>query len=159
MYKGKGVVLLFKPPSKKHFKRSNAKLLDLEKEIGDLPLSQSSQDGSTQVHSMQVCTTQPKCQIHKTETITSKKVHLLDLLEKMDVDTKEINDTSTEYTTPFTDISEYQKPQVIKVPKRFQISQEEDACKSSRTTYTLDSSHISVQEPFLYGICHFIHVF
>ena len=73
----------------------------------------------------------------------------------MDVDTREKNDTSTEYTTPFTDISEYQKSQVIKVPKRFQISQEEDACKSSRTTYTLYSSHISVQEPFLYGICHF----
>ena len=89
---------------------------------------------------MQVCTTQPKCQIHKAETVTSKKVHLLDLLEKMDVDTKEENDTSTEYTIPFTDISEYQKSQVIKVLKRFQISQEEDACKS------LYSSHISVHE-------------
>ena len=66
MYKGKVVIPLFKPPSKKHFKRSNAKPLDLEKEIEDLPLSQSSQDGSTQVHSMQVHTTQPKHQIHKT---------------------------------------------------------------------------------------------
>ena len=73
MYKGKVVIPLFKLPSKKHFKRSNAKPLDLEKEIGDLPLSQSSQDGSTQVHSMQVHTTQPKHQIHKTETVTSKK--------------------------------------------------------------------------------------
>ena len=86
-------------------------------------MSQSSQDGSTQVHSMQVHTTQPKHQIHKTETVTSKKEHLLDLLEKMDDDTEEKNHTSTEYTTPFTDISEYQKSQVIKVPKRFQISE------------------------------------
>ena len=38
MYKGK-VIPLFKPPSKKHFKRSNAKLLDLQEAIGDLPLS------------------------------------------------------------------------------------------------------------------------
>ena len=83
MYKGKVVVPLFKPPSKKCFKRSNAKPLDLQEAIGDLPLSQSSQDGSTQVHSMQVHTTQPKCQIHKAETVTSKKVYLLDLLEKM----------------------------------------------------------------------------
>ena len=119
MYKGKEVIPLFKPPSKKCFKRSNAKLLDLREAIGDLPLLQYSQDGSTQVHSVQVCTTQPKCQIHKAETVTSKKVHLLDLLEKMDVDTKEENDTSTEYTIPFTDISKYQKSQVIKVPRRF----------------------------------------
>ena len=39
MYKGKVVIPLFKPSSKKCFKRTNAKPLDLEKEIGDLPLS------------------------------------------------------------------------------------------------------------------------
>ena len=85
---------------------------------------------------------------------------MLDLLEKMDDDTEEKNHTSTEYTTPFTDISEYQKSQIIKVLKRFQISQEEDTCKSSRTIYTLYSSHISVQEPFfVWHLLLFIYVF
>ena len=76
-----------------------------------------------------VCRTQHNWEIHNTETAKSKKVHLLDLLEKMDDHTNDKAEETAEYTSPFTDIFEYQNSQIIKVPKRIQQSQEVDTCK------------------------------
>ena len=106
----KVIVPLFKPHSRKRFKQKKAKPFDLEKEIGELPLSQSFQDAETAESIVQ--DSHGKCKYTKSSNTSKqpakkKNKRLIDLMENIP-ECGADDDSSKDYTSPFTDIQQYQ---------------------------------------------------
>ena len=126
LFKGKLVVPLFKPHSWEWFKRANAKPLDLVKEIGELPLSQSEQhqSGEHSISTSDTCTqngpgTGAKWNYSKSSPsvpVKKKKTQLLDLMERIGSTENENETHNNKYTSPFADIGTYREATCMRVP-------------------------------------------
>ena len=131
LFQGKLVIPLYKPHGQKRFKRGSAKPLDLEKEIGELPLSQSSQyeeSGESNVQSSRAKHKYSKSSPTSTTVPAKKKhTHLLDIMEQITTNESQAQ-CSSEYTSPFADIEAYRSSTCIKVPAKLKEGQKTNMC-------------------------------